>query len=247
MTKKEFLFAPVHNQKLAGTLILPENVQQSSPAILFIHGWRSNQEGAIEFAEALAQRGFICMTFDQRGCGKSEGNIDALLRQDFLDDVLTAYDHLVTVVGVDPDNISVIGSSFGGYLGAILTTRRRVKYLVLRAPADYPNEGFEKPQVLLPDTAKGAWQTQEHQPHDSFALNALHTFSGKVLIVESGKDEQVSQQTIANYVNALKDKEKLTHIIMEGAGHRLQENKSRSEYTQILVNWFSAQMGFLAS
>jgi len=244
MIKKERLFVPVHKQKLAATLIFPENLQQRSPAILFIHGWRSNQEGVIEYAEALAQRGFMCMTFDQRGCGSSEGNIDALSRQDFLDDVLTAYDNLVTVVGVAPDTISVIGASFGGYLGTILTTRRRVKYLVLRAPADYPNEGIEKPHVLLPDTAKGAWRTQEHQSCESFALNALHTFSGRVLIVESGKDEQISPQTIANYANAVKDKEQLTHIVMEGAGHSLQEQKSRAEYRQILVNWFSAQVGF---
>jgi len=244
MLKKEHLVSSVHNQKLAETLIFTEKPQQNGPAILLLHGWRSKQANAIEYAEALAQRGFICMTFDQRGCGSSEGNIDTLSRQDFLDDALTAYDNLATVVGVDPDNISVIGASFGGYLGAILTTRRRVKYLALRAPADYPNAGFEQPHALLPATAKGAWRTQQHQPHDSFALNALHAFSGEVLIVESGKDDQISHQTIANYTHALKDQGKLTYIIMAEAGHSLQDSQSRAEYNKILVDWFCAKIGF---
>jgi hypothetical protein len=72
------------------------------------------------------------------------------------------------------------------------------------------------------------------------------TFSGNVLIVESGKDEQVSQQTIANYAHALKDKGKLTHSIIEDAGHQLQENQSRAAYRHILVHWLSAQIGFPA-
>ncbi len=242
MVKKERLVSSVHNQKLAETLIFPENFQQNCSAILFIHGWGSNQNGALEYAEALAHRDFICMTFDLRGWGDSEGTTEALSRQDFLDDALTAYDNFATVSGVDPDNISVIGSSFGGYLGAILTTRRSVKALALRAPADYPNAGFEQPHVLLSQTAKAIWRTQKHQPHESFALNALHTFSGEVLIVESGKDEQISHQIIANYVNALQDQGKLTHIIMEEAGHSLRESKFRAEYKQILVNWFSTRI-----
>jgi len=244
MIKKEPAFSLIHQQKLAQTLLLPEKLQQRNPAILFIHGWRSNQQSALEYAETLAQKGCICMTFDLRGHGSSEGNIDLLTRQDFLDDVLTAYDSLLAAVGVDPDHISVIGSSFGGYLAALLTTRRNVNYVALRVPADYPNEGFEQPQVLFSDAKSNAWRMQEHQPHESFALNALLTFSGNVLIVESGKDDQIPHQTIVNYTNALRDKGRLTSILMKEAGHRLQDHQLRAEYQQILLHWFSAQIGF---
>jgi len=243
MVKKEHLFSSVHNQQLAETLVFPEQFQQKKIAILFIHGWRSNQEGALEYAEALAQGGFICLTFDLRGHGSSDGNMDVLTRRDYVDDVLTAYDTLVTVASIDPEHIGVIGASFGGYLGAMLTARRKVKSLALRVPADYSNEGFEKPQVLLSDAAKRVWQAQEHQPHESCALHALHTFTGEVLIVESGKDEQISHQTIANYTNTLNDKEKLTYIVMKEAGHRLQDHTLRAEYKQILINWFSKTVG----
>lgn len=247
MVKKELLYSSVHHQKLVQTLLLPEKLQQRNPAILFIHGWRSSQQGVLGYAEALAQKGRICMTFDLRGHGSSQGNINLLTRQDFLDDVLTAYDSLLTAVEVDPDAISVVGSSFGGYLAALLTTRRNVKYVALRAPADYPNEGFEQPQVLFSDAKSSVWRMQEHQPHESLALNALHTFSGEVLIVESGKDDQIPHQTIANYINALRDKERLTSVVMKEAGHRLQDHQLRAEYQHILLHWFGAQIGFSTS
>jgi esterase/lipase len=179
MVKKELVCSSAHHQKLAQPLLLPEKLQQRNPAILFIHGWRSNQQGALEYAEALAQKGWICMTFDLRGHGSSQGIIDLFTRQDFLDDVLTVYDILLSVLEVDPAQIGVIGSSFGGYLGALLTTRRRVKYLALRASADYPSEGFEKPQALFSDAKSNTWRMLKHQPRGSLALNALHAFSVK--------------------------------------------------------------------
>jgi esterase/lipase len=58
------------------------------------------------------------------------------------------------------------------------------------------------------------------------------------LIIESEKDDSVPHQTILNYVNAVKDKSKLTHILMKGAPHSIKEGKFRDEVERILVDWF---------
>src|SRR3712207_7596311 len=48
----------------------------------------------------------------------------------------SAYDALAGRPGVDADAIAVVGSSYGAYLAAVLTSLRPVRWLGLRAPAD---------------------------------------------------------------------------------------------------------------
>ena len=66
-------------------------------------------------------------------------------REDNLHDVLAAYDLLRGQPAVDDQAIAVVGSSYGGYLAAILTSRRRVRWLGLRAPALYWDEDSGDP------------------------------------------------------------------------------------------------------
>src|SRR5690349_4858240 len=91
MTKITFI---VDGQKLHGTLFYPEKPKSQNPAVLFLHGWRSSEKNILGRAEALAKLGFVCMTFNLRGNGTSEGDIALLTRQDFLNDALAAYDFL---------------------------------------------------------------------------------------------------------------------------------------------------------
>jgi hypothetical protein len=66
-------------------------------------------------------------------------------RGDNLRDVLAAYDVLVAHRGVDASAIAAVGSSYEGYLGAILTSLRGVRWLALRAPALYNDADWELP------------------------------------------------------------------------------------------------------
>src|SRR5882762_6141103 len=100
----------VDGQKLNGNLFYPENPKEKNPAILFIHGWTSEMKRSYEYAEALSKLGYICMLFDMRGHGISEGNIDEQTRQDFINDILAAYDYLIKCEKVDEENVSAVGS-----------------------------------------------------------------------------------------------------------------------------------------
>ena len=66
-----------------------------------------------------------------------------------LRDVLAAYDELVSHPMVDERSIAVDGSSYGGYLAAILTTLRPVRWLALRVPALYQDGGWDLPKKQL--------------------------------------------------------------------------------------------------
>src|SRR3972149_9018314 len=106
----------VGNDQLKGSLFYPSPLKDKNPAVLFIHGWTSAQDRYFDQAKNLNDLGVICLTFDLRGHGISDGNINTQSRQNFLDDALCAYDFLVSDKNVDPNGITIIGSSFGAYL-----------------------------------------------------------------------------------------------------------------------------------
>jgi len=224
---------------LSGTIMYPEGIEPNGKAVLFIHGWRSNQVGYIKRAKALAELGYICFVFDFRGHGESSGDIRKLTRQEFLADAMEAYDYLKNQEGVNPDKIGVFGSSFGGYIATLLTKKRPVRWLALRVPANYPDKGINDiPQNEYPREGTGTkeWRQQELRYGDTVALRALHEYPHEVLLIESEKDNVIPHQAIQ--INAVKDKSNLTYVVMEGIGHSLESEQSDQKFIQILTRWF---------
>lgn len=225
--------------QLSGNLFPSSSkAEGKSPVVLHIHGWKSRQDRAFEISKLLSAMGFICLTFDLRGHGKSPGDIEKFSRKDFLEDCIAAYDFLAEQEGVDKESISVVGSSFGAYLAALLTKERTVSRLVLRVPADYPDEGFEIPKVQAEDPKKLEWRANPKKWKETAALRAVHDFRGETLVVESEKDESIPHQTVQNYINAVEEEGLLTHVVMKDAPHSLRERPDlQREFEKILVDW----------
>jgi hypothetical protein len=201
--------------KLDGSIFQPTTNEAKYPAVLFIHGWTSERIRSYQYAQALTDIGYVCVLVDLRGHGSSQGDRNTTSSKEFLRDVVAAYDFEATLPYVDEENISVVGSSFGCYLIALLTKERKVKNLVLRAPADYPNELF--------DVARGSrevtkfdileWRAKKRASDETYALAALHDFDGETLIIESELDETIPHQVIENYMSAIK---KINHPAPRG-------------------------------
>lgn len=227
---------------LSGSIFFPKELKSQNPTALIIHGWKSRQNGSVYIADALNDKGYIVMTFDLRGHGESDGDITKLTRGDFLNDVVAAYDFLLGISGVDLNMVTAIGSSFGSYLATLLSSRRKVHSLVLRVPANYPDDGFDEPL----DKTRGSadpmpWRNKVHGCTETVSLKALHDFSDRVLIIESEKDELVPHNTVQSYIDAVSDKSKLTYSVMAGAEHSLRNSEShRLEYKDILVRFIEA-------
>lgn len=230
----------IANEKLQGNIFIPPKTDTKAPGVLFIHGWQSAQDRYFGLAQKLSELGFMSLTFDLRGHGKSPGDLAMLSRKDFLDDVVSAYDFLTQSKSADSKNISVVGSSFGAYLGAILSPERKVAQMVLRVPADYPDGGFKEPELRTPEQPRVAeWRATPRDFNLTKSLRAVRNFGGRILIIESEKDELVPHQTVVNYANAVLDKSKLTYVVMKGAPHSLRGHKNfQKEFEQILSRWF---------
>lgn len=236
---------------IKGNLYMPENIGPMNLAVLFIHGWNSKQDSFFGYASTLASKGYICMTFDMRGHGISEGDISTLTRADFLNDVLAAFDFLSHVHGVDQKNITVIGSSFGAYLATLLSSKRTCAAIGLRVPANYPDKGFDtiphhnrakSYYIDMVDSDEVKWKTTIHTYEETVSLRAIHEFSGKILLVESEMDDLVPHEVVQSYANAVSDKDKLTYVVMKGAGHGIGKDELRKkEFENILVSWMGSQ------
>src|SRR5687768_5008043 len=105
----------VAGKHIAGTLVGPDTMV---PGVLLVHGWDGSQEEYTARAHEISSLGCICLTFDLRGHVRHQADRDTVTREDNLQDLLAAYDLLVGHPAVDPRAIAIVGSSYGGYLGA---------------------------------------------------------------------------------------------------------------------------------
>jgi dienelactone hydrolase len=227
----------VDNQQIEGRLIAGAT---TGPAVLFVHGWGGNQQQYLSRARAVAELGFICLTFDLRGHARSDSQRETVSREDNLRDLLAAYDELAGQPGLDATALGVVGSSYGAYLAAIMTSQRPVRWLALRAPALYNDAGWELPKRQLhedPDFC--AYRRRVVAPAENRALRACAAFPGDVLIVESEQDDVVPHPVIANYLAACARARSVTHRLIKGADHGLSEMSWQRTSTSFLLQWLA--------
>ncbi len=235
----------VDEEKIAGTFLSPG---LKVPGVLFVHGWGGSQQSDMVRARAIAALGCVCLTFDLRGHERTLEQRQTVSRDDNLRDVIAAYDKLAAHPGIDASAIAVIGSSYGGYLSAILTTLRPVKWLALHVPALYRDDQWTVPKRKLDRNDIDLYRRSFVPPSDNRALTACESFRGDVLIVESEHDRFIPHQTIMNYRAAFVSSHSLTHRILDGADHALTGETSQRTYNAILLNWttemvFGARVG----
>jgi len=224
----------VGERSLAGTIVPPA---ARCEGILFIHGWAGDQRQYIARAREIAALGCMCLTFDLYGHAATANFRASATPEQNCSDVLSAYDLLVGMTNVDPRRIGVIGSSYGGYLAAILTKTRPVRWLGLRAPALYLDEDWTKPKLSIDRTRLMEYRLQSIKPEGNQALSACADFSGDVLLVESENDLIVPAQVGIDYRTAFANARSLTYRRIEDADHALSESRWQQAYTGLLVSW----------
>lgn len=115
---------------LAGTLTYPKT---KGPFITILMITGSGQEDRDEtifghhpfavIADHLTKKGYAVLRVDDRGIGKSKGEILTATSVDFAEDVLTSIRYLLTRHEVNKNKIGVIGHSEGGFIAPIVYTK----------------------------------------------------------------------------------------------------------------------------
>lgn len=225
----------VDHDLIGATLLSPA---QSLPGVLFVHGWGGSQEHDLVRAREAVGIGCECLTFDLRGHERTASQWETVSREENLADLVAAYDWLVARPQVDPASIAVVGISYGGYLASILTTLRPVRWLALRSPAIYPDEGWElAKRQLHADGTLAAYRQRRIRWQDNRALRACAAFGGDALVVEAEHDVIVPPAVTANYVRAFGRARSLTKRVIAGADHAFTTKLVQKAYTEVLIKW----------
>lgn len=236
-THDDRIHIAVDDGHIAGTLVTPA---ARVPGVLFVHGWGGSQEQYLARAREIAALGCVCMTFDLRGHAGTQRQHETVSRENNIRDVLAAYDVLTSHRLVDRSAVAVVGSSYGGYLAAILTSLRPVKWLALRVPALYMDSDWELPKRQLhKEQDLRAYRESLVPAETNRALRACAAFGGDVLVIESELDRVIPHAVIASYLEACVQPRSLTYRVIHGADHGLTEISAQRAYTALLVNWMT--------
>lgn len=239
-TRERHVDIVVGSERIDGTLVVPA---QGMPGVLFVHGWGATQQQYLARARDVAALGCVCLTLDLSGHARTQAQHETVSRERNLRDVLGGYEILAAHPQVDPESIAVVGSSYGGYLAAVLTETRNVRWLGLRVPALYRDAGWELPKLQLHREQDLVTYRRSFVPAaENRALRACARFRGDVLIVESERDDIVPPPVIASYRAACTQAHSLTYRCIRGADHALASDASQREYTSLLVQWFTEML-----
>ena len=139
---------------IAGWLYVTD-CAENAPALILCHGFNGTHRNMDGYAQYLAQRGYVCYTFDFCGGGtqsQSSGATTDMTLLTELDDLNDVVSFLVELDEVDADRLVIAGESQGGLVTALYTARN--PELVRGAILLYPG-------LMAPDNAR------ESYPEDS--------------------------------------------------------------------------------
>ena len=161
------LYCRRDENNIYGVIYVPENAGEKMPAVIFSHGFGGNYQVGTQYAEALAQNGYVVYCFDFCGGSPDSRSDGSTLEMS----IFTEQQDLEAVLGmiqeqpfVDKENIFLMGTSQGGVVSAITAAahKEEIKGAILLYPAfvlvDNAKEMFESVDDI-PETYYLLWMT----------------------------------------------------------------------------------------
>lgn len=218
--------------------------RDTSKILIVLPGYSSSKERQKTHAESMVQStGMSVIAVDFSGHGTSPCELrDTRPAQHFLE-LIHVFDHLKEKY---PEaEISVSGSSYGGFLAVQLTKYREFSNLVLRAPAIYKPSTFYDPWSIRIDNTEAydkdllAYRSSSEEISKHPLLNRVAAFKGNTLVVVHGEDEIVPSATTDAYIATFNaDK-----VVAEGFGHAIDKNNMTeaqlTEYQDKIADWLN--------
>ena len=150
--------------RLAGTLTRPQG-QAPFPAAILISGSGAQDRDEtivghkpfLVLSDHLTRQGIAVLRVDDRGVGRSTGNLATATTTDFAGDVAAAIQFLKGRKEIDARHIGLIGHSEGGAIAPIVASQSAdVAFIVLLAGPGLPGEDILYAQAALIAKASGA-------------------------------------------------------------------------------------------
>ncbi|OGH02834.1 MAG: hypothetical protein A2798_00145 [Candidatus Levybacteria bacterium RIFCSPHIGHO2_01_FULL_37_17] len=217
---------------LVGSLFTPKG-RGPFPSVVIYHGRGSSRGRYLDLSKKLSKNGIMAFAFDFRGCGESDGILEEGTQRMGIDDARGGLEFLLKQ-NVDKDRVGIFGSSFGGFVGAVIAGEYHIKSIVFRAPAVYPDETLDTyvDSIEELDFSREEWLS-------SIAYKGISKFKGNLLIIKNEKDEVVKPWVVKNYLTSAVHAIKKEMFVLKGASHSISEiPKLKKESDDKVVNWF---------
>ena len=234
--KKKISFLS-EKQKIDGTLVKPIIVRNKIPGVIFFHGMTSSEKGYVPIAERLAKKGIYAMTLSIRGHGNSEGDFKKLKVPNGVQDGLNAYDFFSKHNFIDENRIGLCCSSVGAVIVCIVSKQKKVRSLILKAPAIYTKKMMTMTydQTML---REDIMFKEIRNATDTPAMKAISQFKGSLLAILSEKDGIIPTKMQEQYLVNAKKATRKKKIVIKDADHPLTKKKWKDEFIIEMQKWF---------
>ena len=200
----------VESFDLAGTLTLPEGAGPF-PAVVLITGSGAQDRDETIFmhkpfkviADYLTRNGIAVLRYDDRGVGKSKGNMATATSLDLANDAEAAVDFLMKRSGIDNSKIGLAGHSEGGLIAPIVASRNNnIAFIVSLA-----GPGVRGYEILLKQARDilEATGTDEKEIEETIAINS-HLYQ---MVIDEPDTRKFAREALDYYGSEL-DKQGLS-------------------------------------
>lgn len=209
----------------------------SDKIIIALLGFGSSKARNSEFLLALGEKtGMNVLAVDLSGHGESPIELDKTRPGQHLLETIEIFDWLRNK---HPEvKITVLGTSYGGFLAAYLTRYRNFDKLVLRTPALYlPSDLYSLQAGIDRDYTSNVFRKDKRAVAEHPLFKQVPVFSGTTLLVVHALDEDVPAQTTDIY----KDTFSAEVYVASGFKHSMQDESNPAEgllpYQDAIAKW----------
>ena len=212
---------------------------------MIMHGAGSRKENHADYARAATANGFVALTFDNRGHGETEGDMDPSV----IDDLRLLAEWLAARPEVDERRVAARGSSMGGLMAihagaashriaavvAICPAAESMLAVDVRRIADGrpPKEGSALAQMRIDAPALAGWL------ETSDVGDAVREMGAKPLLIIHARGDEVIPYTHSERLYELAEEPKRL-LLLEGGDHRSAQHDSELQGESL--RWLSRAM-----
>lgn len=205
--------------------------------MLVLPGWKASK-AYYEFLAAFIgdKTRSSVLVIDYTGHGESPFNaMEIRPAQHFLE-VITAFDWIKTNY---PDaKLSVMGTSYGGYMALQLTEYRDFENLVLRAPSILSAQSFYSINNMIDREQERKYRKDKLLLASHPLLSRASKFKGRALVVWHEFDEKVPKETTDKYIEFFK----ADNYLAKRWAHTLKYDATDQEqlaYKKAITDWLN--------
>ncbi len=141
---------------LSGTLLIPKSEKKLAAVILITGSGPQDRDETIldhkpfwVIADHFARQGIAVLRYDDRGVGKSTGNFESAVTDDFIVDAQAAWNFLAKQSQIDATKVGLLGHSEGSSVAISVAAKNPdVAFLVLMAGAGWDGRKIVVEQTL---------------------------------------------------------------------------------------------------